>query len=133
MAENAPVMNHRWLPLVSVTVLAIVALAYAQFLRSENGRLREANAKLDEFCLKTRLGVQEDRKDFESGDPRRQAAALDRFYAGRTIHHDPSSLLMCLENIPPYSAECFLGEDWTCRVSLALEIELALHSRYSQR
>lgn len=122
-------MRRWWLVAVSGAV-ALAAVVYALQLRRENTQLREAKSKLDSFCRATKGAVQEDLKDFESGDPKRQLAARERFYSGAHMHHDATSFLMCLETIPDYSAGCFLGENWECRATLAKEIGEALQKRY---
>jgi hypothetical protein len=121
-------MRH-W-PLFVLGVLAIAAVCYALLLRRENNQLHEAQTKIDSFCRATKWAVQEDLRDFESGDPKRQVAARDRFYSGSRMHHDATSFLMCLETIPDYEVGCFLGENWKCRATLAKEIEDALQKRY---
>jgi hypothetical protein len=110
--------------------VAIAAVVYALHLRRENTQLGESKAKIDSFCRATKWAVEEDLKDFESGDPNRQAVARDRFYSGSRIHHGSTSFLMCLDTIPNYEVGCFLGENWKCRAALAKEIVDALQKRY---
>lgn len=122
-------MKRWWLPSL-FGAIAIAAVGYGLYLRRENAHLRESKAKIDSFCRATKWAVQEDLKDFESGDLRRQVAARDRFYSGSHMHHDATSFLMCLETIPDYPLECFLGENWKCRAEIAKEIAAALQKRY---
>lgn len=84
--------------------------------------------KLDEFCAKTRLGVNQDRQAFESDDPLRREAAYERFYDSNVMYHNTESMLMCFSELPKLPLGCNLNKNWACLADVAREIEGRLPS-----
>lgn len=86
----------------------------------------ETTRKLDEFCAKTRMGVNQDRQAFESADPLRREAAYERFYDSNVMYHNTESMLMCLDNLPKLPLGCNLDKNWGCLADVAREVETQL-------
>lgn len=88
--------------------------------------LEERSRTLDQFCSATKEAIRTDWRAFESGDPKLQEEALSRFYEGQEIHHNATSILMCVETLPELELSCWLGKDWKCLASLARKIDGSL-------
>jgi len=116
---------------VATACLAILLVIVAVQCRRYQSRLDQSEAqvvKYRRFCVATRAAIRQDRLDFESGDLKRQEAALARFYDSSIMHHSVLSVLMCLESesAPEFPSGCWLGKDWDCLGRSAERIEDAL-------
>jgi len=111
----------RRVSIATVVLLAVGALAVGWYKAIKAG----PKAKLlDRFCLATRLGIEQDRSSFLSGDGRRQEEAYSRFYAGQAVYHGVSSLEYCIpeDEIPTVPDHCLLAKDWKCLARSADDI-----------
>jgi hypothetical protein len=68
------------------------------------------------------MAMGDDRAAFQSEDPRRREAALNRFYYGYKIYHDIESIMMCLDDLPA-DGMCHVLPDWNCLAKVAKQVE----------
>lgn len=111
--------------IVLLILVGCIGIAVINLVKSNNETTYRLE-KLDEFCAKTRMGVNQDRQAFESDDPLRREAAYERFYDSDVIYHNTESMLMCLDNLPKLPLGCNLNKNWSCLADVAREIETQL-------
>ena len=83
-------------------------------------------AKHEEFCAGVKLAMQDDERDFLSGNPARQDAAYDRFYASQIMFHNAASIGMCVAEIPDVPLACTVNKNWRCLADIAHRIYASL-------
>jgi hypothetical protein len=88
-------------------------------------------AKLDRFCMATKMAIQEDRRDLLSDDVDAQRAAAQHFWS-KEIYQGADSLAYCMDEakVPQLPVKCPLAEDektrWKCLGDFAAQVEQAL-------
>lgn len=111
---------------LQITLIALATMGTGVFI----GRIAWPSSCPDpmkkQFCALTRMSIQRDRWDFESGDIKLQEAALERFYNGGRLYHGAQSMMYCMDQLPDLPLGCWLYKDWKCLAGVALEIEQAL-------
>jgi hypothetical protein len=112
-----------WHLLALALAISIGVLAWRETTRRG---LEERLKTLDLFCFATKEAMRMDWRAFESGDPKQQEEALGRFYEGQHIHHNSTSILMCVEPLPELELACWLNKDWKCLAALARKIHGSL-------
>lgn len=113
---------------ICVCILAVTAaIVVIRMQKAEDARL----AKLDRFCLATKMAVHDDRHDLLSGSADDQEAAAKRFWS-KEVYHGADSLAYCIEEsrIPQMPLACPMTEDksarWKCLGDFAAKVEQAL-------
>jgi hypothetical protein len=117
-------MRKRFVLIVALLALGIGGVSGFLFRARASER---ADEKYRQFCYATWDGIREDRRAFESGEPKRVEEAFDRFYVGRHIYHGSESILLCIDELPTLDVFCRLELDLACHLRLAKEIEQQLY------
>ena len=78
------------------------------------------NTKLRDYCTSVHAGLLIDAVDLESGDPKRQEAASDRFLQPRTFH-SWDEVQLCRKGPVDLRThdDCYVGQNFACLARLA--------------
>lgn len=121
----------RWQYVVGAACLiAAMAIGYAIYVHLQLAPLRADQARLVSYCRRVAWAMRDDRRGFESDNPRTQEFAKFAFLTGQATFHDVSSVETCLDDVPPEAADCARSGDVACKLALARKLEAALARRY---
>lgn len=112
---------------VVLALSAAAVLGGLVWFQIHANRTNSANAKkIEQLCLGAKLAMEDDARDFESGDTRRQEAAYARFYSSHELYHGVDSLLYCVDALPEIPANCQYKKDWACLAKVARQIRASI-------
>lgn len=117
----------------SVVVICVILLAVmaAVVVRRMQSADHAKIAKLDRFCLATKIAIHDDERDLSSGSAEEQEAAAKRFWS-KAIYHGADSLAYCVDEskVPQMPLACPMTEDKTarrkCLADFARQVEQTL-------
>ncbi len=105
----------------------VVVIAVVTVSRRQGGD----RAKLERFCLATKMTIQEDRRDLLSDDVDAQRAAAQHFWS-KEIYQGADSVAYCMDEakVPQMPIQCPLADDektrWKCLGDFATKVDQAL-------
>lgn len=107
--------------IVLLCAVGIAAIVIAMQVRDDH---RAASVeKIHRLCLGVKIAMEDDARAFESGDPKKQEVALDRFYEGDSIYHSAQGILYCIEpEKVPSVGMCILNKNYKCLADIAEKI-----------
>lgn len=121
-------MKNIWSYLLILSGLVFVAAMI--FMSHQLATEKKKVEKFEQFCLATKMAMGQDYRAFESGDPKKQEEALNRFYESHELYHGSESIMYCIGEgqIPDMPAECQLSpeKNWNCLADIAKKIESML-------
>jgi hypothetical protein len=89
-------------------------------LHTPRDRVDSGLARLRTYCTTVYVALDMDARDLESGDPKRQQEAADRF-GGQTTYHSEQEIGLCASSLPDLRTRdvCWLAKDYSCLAKLA--------------
>lgn len=114
----------------SVVMLASVLWVNGTNCKADEDALVEQLSKLQDFCTKTALALDDDALALQSSDPKLREIAYARFYASEIMYHNAQSILMCVEpsKMPTWPSLCWIDKDVECLSRAAAQMRDALRS-----